>query len=99
MKLINMRTVNKYTTMNEKDMILETWLCCNEDGSYVVFNLYEGEFLDYQEHDGNYTWEKITYDKNGVIITHPHAGVRIREGHFATNLQNLEAGEKIRLTD
>ena len=81
-----------------KDNVLQTWLCCNEDGSYVVFNLYEGEFLDYQECEGNYTWEKITYDAKGVIVVKPHAGVIIRECHFATNLQWLEPGEKVQLT-
>lgn len=82
-----------------KHEILQTWLCCNEDGTYEVFNLYEGEFLDYQENsDGDYVWEKITYDNNGVRIIKPHGGVIIRESHFATNLHGLEPGEKVQLS-
>ena len=72
---------------------MNTWLCVNADGTYVVFNLREGEFLEYIR--GN--WEKVTYDKLGVTVTHPYAGVKISESHFATNLQGLESGERILL--
>ena len=77
----------------------QTWLCCNEDGQYMLFRLYEGEYLDYQEKNDTYVWEKIYYDKNGVIITKPNSGVPIREANLATNLQGLEPGEKILLKD
>ena len=77
----------------------QTWLCCNEDGQYMVFRLHEGEYLDYQEKNGNYMWEKIIYDKNSVITTIRNGGVPVRESNFATNLHGLEPGEKIMLKD
>ena len=77
----------------------QTWLCCNEDGTYVVFRLNEDEFLDYHENaDDMYNWCKCYYDKNGVMVIKDY-GVQVGERHFATNLQGLEAGEKIQLKD
>ena len=75
----------------------KTWLCVNEDGQYVVFRLHDREFLDYQEHDGNYEWRKIYYDSNGVVITKDDTGVPIHERYFATNIQGLDPGDKIML--
>ena len=73
----------------------ETWLCVNEDGGYVVFSVDpEEEYLDYVSFD-DYVWVKAR--KHQEVLTIISYGVPVNERYFATNLQCLEPGEKIKL--
>ena len=75
----------------------ETWLCVNEDGQYVIFNVPEDKFLDYIEcKDETYRFALCWLDKNNVLCI-SHYGVPVNERYFATNLQGLEPGEKVKL--
>jgi hypothetical protein len=75
----------------------ETWLCVNEDGQYVVFNVYGKYFLDYvEDNDGVYRFLLCWLDDNNVLNIHD-SGVYVHERYFATNLQGMDPGDKVRL--
>ena len=75
----------------------ETWLCVNEDGQYVVFNVYGEYFLDYvEDNDGMYRFKLCWLDNNNVLNIHS-IGVYVHERYFATNLQGMDPGDKVRL--
>ena len=76
----------------------ETWLCVNEDGQYVVFNVYGEYFLDYvEDDDGVYRFKRCWLDNHNVLNINS-CGTYVHERHFATNLQGLEPGEKVKLS-
>lgn len=74
--------------MNDK----RVWLCCNRDGSYVVYVEESDWTIDYIDEK---SWKKIRWEGCRCI---KDDSVPIHERHFATNLQGLKPGEKVLLT-